>query len=176
MAHKFFLLILLTSIPLSAHSQSSDVADKLYKTESTIKIDGLLDESTWKNALFTDKLYGEKDSIHYYDNTKVYFTYDAKNLYVAFKCKVKDPSLLPDKKFEKDDERIMGNKWVAFAIDTYNDGIAAYTFMVDAAGNQLDGSLNPTKYLTFSFSSNWTSAVQRKSDGYTVEMKIPLAQ
>ncbi|MCB0474716.1 MAG: serine hydrolase, partial [Flavobacteriaceae bacterium] len=65
--------------------------------------------------------------------------------------------------------------WVAFCVDTYHDGINAFAFLADAAGNELDGSLNPpTRDLSFSFSSKWTSAVKVNQDGYAVEMKIPL--
>ncbi len=177
--NRFFLQVLLISVTLCAYSQNHSttfVGIKPLKTLNPIKIDGILDEPIWQKALFSDKMYGESDSTNYFTNTRTYFTYDADNLYIAFKCKVNDTSLLSKTIYEKDDQKILENEWVAFCVDTYNDGIAAYTFIVDPSGNQLDGSLNPTKDLTFSFSSNWTSSVKKEFDGYTVEMKIPLAQ
>jgi CubicO group peptidase (beta-lactamase class C family) len=178
MLHKFFLILLLFNASLLANCQEFAVASgrlKPYKAESGIKIDGLLNEPVWQKVLFADRLYESEDSIQPYDNTKTYFTYDADNLYVAFKCKVKDNSLLPKIKLDKDDQTILGNEWVAFCIDTYNDGVLAYVFLVDAAGNQLDLGLNSGKDLTNSFSSEWTSALEIEADVYTIEMKIPLS-
>ncbi|MEI6190558.1 MAG: serine hydrolase [Chitinophagia bacterium] len=175
--HRFFLVVLLASGSLFAYPQNTIIglgALKPYKTISTIKIDGVLDEPIWEKASITDKLFNKQDSIQTYDNTKSYFTYDADNLYIAFKCKVKNTALLSKIKLNKDDQAILKNEWVAFAIDTYNDGIIAYTFFVDVAGNQFDGTLNASKDLSNSFSSNWTSAIQQSLDGYTIEMKIPL--
>jgi len=175
MLHKLLLIILLTNIASCAYSQKKlRVKDKIipYKTQSIINIDGILNEPVWQKTLFADELYDEDGA---YNNTKAYFTYDAENLYVAFKCNVKDTSLLRKEKLDKDNELILGGEWVAFCVDTYNDGITAYIFMVDAAGNQLDGALNPpTRDLFFSFSSRWASCIKTGHDGYTVEMKIPL--
>lgn len=95
---------------------------------------------------------------------------------MAFKCKVKDSSLLPKIKHDKDDQTILGNEWVAFCVDTYNDGVVAYVFLVDAAGNQLDLALNSGKDLNNSFSAEWTSGIKIEKDGYTIEMKIPLTK
>ncbi len=81
---------------------------------------------------------------------------------------------MSETKYEKDDQRILENEWVALCVDTYDDGIVAYTYFVDVAGNQFDGTLNAIKDLSNSFSSNWTSAIQQAPDGYTIEMKIPL--
>lgn len=169
------LLIILTNIALCAYSQNiSKVKDRIipYNTQNFINVDGILTEPIWQKTLFTDEFYDKNSS---YTNTKAYFTYDKENLYVAFKCNVKDTTLLPKERFDKDWEPILDNEWIAFCIDTYNDGITAYAFIVDAVGNQLDGALNPpTRDLSFSFSSKWVAATEIEHDGYIVEMKIPL--
>ncbi|NQU51528.1 MAG: serine hydrolase [Bacteroidetes bacterium] len=175
MLYKLLLIIFLIIITLCSCSQKNPtVKDEIipYKTQNFITIDGILNEPVWQKTLFADEFYDEGDT---YTNTKAFFTYDAGNLYAAFKCNVKDTLLLHKDRFEKDYEPILENEWVAFCVDTYNDGITAYAFIVDAAGNQLDGALNPpSRDLSFSFSSNWTSAIKTEHDGYIVEMKIPL--
>jgi len=175
MLQKLLLIIFITNIALCACAQKKlKIKDKIipHKTQSIINIDGILDEPLWQKTLFEDELYGDDGA---YGNTKTYFTYDAENLYVAFKCNVKDTSLLCKEKLDKDNEALLANEWVAFCVDTYNDGITAYAFIVDVAGNQLDGALNPpTRDLSFSFSTAWASSVKKGHDGYTVEMKIPL--
>lgn len=142
------------------------------KTQSAIVIDGILNEPVWQKTTLTRQLYDENGQ---YNNTTTYFAYDADNLYAGFICKVNSTSELNTQRLDKDNEFMLSNDWVAFCVDTYHDGLNAFAFIVDAAGNELDGALNPpTRDLSFSFSSNWTSAAKVNQDNYTVEMKIPL--
>ncbi|WP_273273268.1 serine hydrolase [Maribacter polysiphoniae] len=170
-----YIQLFLTFMSINAFTQNisadTDILRPI-KTESAIIIDGKLNEPVWQKTIITNQLYNENGR---YNNTESYFTYDADNLYAAFKCQVDDIVKLNTKKLDKDNELMLTNDWVAFCVDTYNDGINAYAFLVDAAGNGLDGALNPpTRDLSFSFSSKWTSAVKINQDAYTVEMKIPL--
>lgn len=166
------IIILLFSF-LKGFSQNNFNLTKIDSRRS-VKIDGLLNEDIWKDALFTDKLFDKNDSAKTSNQTKVYLTYDATNFYVGFDCKTKDKPLLSKKKLDKDDQNILANDWVAFSVDTYNDGVNAYTFFVDIYGNQFDGTLNSAKDLSNSFSTKWLSAINYNDDGFTIEMKIPL--
>ncbi len=171
---KTYLTLFLLGMALFAYSQNLTRQEKItpQKTNKTIIIDGILNDPVWQKAILTKETYDENGL---YENTEAYFTYDADHLYVGIACKVNAPSKLNTKSLFKDNQFMLGNDWVAFCVDTYHDGLNAYVFLADAAGNKLDGSLNPpTRDLSFSFSSDWTSDVQRNEDGYTVEMKIPL--
>jgi len=172
-------IFLLLAISTTGDSQSQATASgklNIYKTNVPIKIDGILNEPEWQKAMFANKMYDKEDSVHFYLNTQAYLTYDAGNFFVAFNCHVDDTSKLTKKKYDKDDPSIKNNEWVAFCVDSYDDGAGAYAFFVDAAGNQLEGVLTPRNDLTYSFSFKWASAVKKNSDGYSVEMKIPLAK
>ena len=171
---KIYFALFLFGVTLSAHSQNLNEKENRtpHKINGTITIDGKLNEPVWQKATLTKELYDENGQ---YNNTDAYFVYDADHLYAGFRCKVNSASKLNTKRFDKDNQFILSNDWVAFCVDTYHDGINAYAFLVDAAGNELDGSLNPpTRDLTYSFSSEWTSAVKLNQDEYSVEMKIPL--
>ena len=166
----FLILISINSFTQNI-SADTDILRPI-KTESAIIIDGKLNEPIWQKTIFTNELYDENGE---YKNTEAHVTYDADNLYAAFSCQINDTSKLNKAHFDKDNELMLTNDWVAFCVDTYNDGINAFAFLADAAGNELDGALNPpTRDLSFSFSSKWTSVVKINQDGYTVEMKIPL--
>jgi hypothetical protein len=176
---QFFLSFSLLAISTTGDSQSQATASgklNIYKTNVPIKIDGILNEQVWQKAMFANKMYDKEDSVNFYLNTQAYLTYDADNFFVAFNCHVTDTSKLTKKKYDKDDPSIKNNEWVAFCVDSYDDGVNAYAFFVDAAGNQLEGSLTTRNDLTYSFSLKWVSAVKKNSDGYSVEMKIPLSK
>jgi len=172
MKQMILILILLIS-QINAFSQSILEINKLKITEN-IKLDGKLNETTWKKSLISDKLYFKENNSKIDDKSKVFLTYDNKNIYIGFDCKTKQSVKVDKTKFDKDDENILSNEWVAFSIDTYNDGVTAYTFFVDAAGNQFDGTLNSSKDLSNSFSTKWKSAISYNKEGFSVEMKIPL--
>lgn len=171
---KIDLILFLLGMTLFAHSQNLNKKEYRtpHKTDHELNIDGILNEPIWQKTALTKKMYDENGQ---YNNTEAYFTYDAENLYAAFICKVNNTSKLNTKPLDKDNQFMLSNDWVAFCVDTYHDGINAYAFIVDAAGNELDGSLNPpSRDLSYSFSSEWTSAVKINKGAYTVEMKIPL--
>ncbi len=170
-----YIQIILFLISINAYAQNMWADTKIMrpvKTESSIIIDGKLNEPVWQKVLFTNELY---DANGKFNNTEAYFTYDADNLYAAFRCKVNDTSKFNNEHLDKDNQLMLTNDWVAFCVDTYHDGITAYAYIADASGNELDGELNtPNRDLSFSFSSKWTSEVKKDKDAYTIEMKIPL--
>jgi len=140
-----------------------------------IEIDGNLNEKNWDKALISDKLYAKNNKLDINKKTKVFFTYDNNSAYIAFDVDGKK-NKAHEHKLHKDDEKMLSNEWVAFSIDTYNDGLISYTFFVDIFGNQFDGTLNSAKDLSNSFSIDFESAVKHHKNGYTVEMKIPLGK
>ncbi|MFV0592677.1 MAG: serine hydrolase [Draconibacterium sp.] len=167
-----FFLILISINAFAQNIRADNDILRPVKTESAIIIDGKLNEPVWQKTRFTNRLYDENGE---YNNTEAYLTYDADHLYAAFRCKGNDISKMKQEHLDKDDEQMLAHDWVAFCVDTYNDGITAFTFLADASGNMLDGALNtPNRDLSFSFSSKWIAAVNTNKDGYTVEMKIPL--
>ena len=175
MMNTIYIQLFLILISINAFNQNTSAKTDLLKpikTKSAVIIDGNLNEPVWQKTTFTKALYDENGQ---YNNTAACFAYDADHLYAGFICKVNRTSELNSKRLDKDNKFMLSNDWVTFCVDTYHDGINAYAFLTDAAGNKLDGALNPpTRDLSFSFSSKWTSAVQRNQDGYMVEMKIPL--
>ena len=171
---KVYFTIILFGITVWMHSQNITEKEIItpHKISNTIHVDGILNEPVWQQAILSKKLSDENGT---YDNTEAYFIYDTDNLYAGFTCSVNSTSKLNPAHLDKDNEFMLGNDWVALCVDTYKDGLNAYTFLVDAAGNQLDGALTPsTRDFTLSFSSKWTSAVTKNESAYTVEMKIPL--
>ena len=171
---KVFLRLFFMGLSLFASAQNINETKKItpLKMNQKIIIDGVLNEPVWKKNCITKELFNENGV---WNNTVAYFIYDSGNLYAAMICNTNDASLLNKKHVDKDDEQMLANDWVAFCVDTYHDGINAFAFIVDAAGNTLDGALNPTsRDLSFSFSSDWTAAVKKDKDSYIVELKIPL--
>ncbi len=175
-----FLLFALFSIPLvcvlSATSYAGELAAK--KTAETIKIDGLLSESSWAGApaiadfVQFEPRYGVPSDY----KTVVKVLYDKTSFYVGIICY--DPN--PDKisaKVTKRDGVVSDDDAVAIILDTFNDNSGAYMFMVNSLGTQQDerwADNGRTRDATWD--TSWQSAGRRNSEGWTAEIAIPFQE
>ena len=152
-----------------------------YRTADTIKIDGELDENSWKRASTTGQFvdsYGvrRKD----YPGTQARLLYDNKNLYVAFICQ--DTDLLSS--YTKKDDPIYKEEAVEVMIDADNNGREYFELQVNPANIQFDKFFHegPRRGEDLAWNSGMKTAVKvngtvgKRSDtdvGWTVEMAIP---
>ena len=155
----FFMLFLY--VP---HVFSQDHAKIIHlsRIESPPKIDGLIEDSCWKNiqpvsGFFQyDPFNGEKAS----EETFVWAAYDQKNIYFAFLLKDTHPEriwaeLTPRNDYENNDS-------ITVILDTYNDKRTSISFTVNPKGVQKN-----------SVETIWKSGAIIRSDRWTAEMAIP---
>lgn len=144
-----------------------------FSTQANITIDGVLDEAAWQTAMpsqadFTtlEPSAGEAAS----KKTEVRILYDNTGLYVAAKMHDPNPEKIPTQFAQRDN---IGNAdWFGIFIDAYRDGINGVSFIVSSSNSQFDA-----KYSTFgedeAWDAVWDSQVQKVSDGWVAEMRIP---
>ncbi|MGJ8661342.1 MAG: DUF5916 domain-containing protein [Bacteroidota bacterium] len=138
-----------------------------------IKVDGVLDELSWKTAQKADQFimnypeYGKNPSY----STEFYLTYTDEALYVAGKI-YDNPDSISYMLSQRDN---YGNAdWVGVYIDCYGNNLNASSFYTTASGVELDALMEPNS-VDFSWNAVWKSRVTRNSDGWSVEMRIPYA-
>ena len=160
MATGFFFMLFLC-LP-HIFSQDSVKIIHVSLVESPPKIDGLIEDSCWKNiqpvsGFFQyDPFNGEKAS----EETLVWVAYDQKNIYLAFLMKDSRPEriwaeLTPRNDYENNDS-------ITLTLDTYNDKRTSITFTVNPEGVQKN-----------SVETIWKSGAVIRSDGWAAEMAIP---
>jgi hypothetical protein len=141
----------------------------------TITVDGKLSDSAWAKA--------QKVKLNFvhrpFDNTRppvettAYFYEDGNTLFVAFRAYDEDPEQI--RSFLRDRDSTWGQDMVGVKIDTYNDGRLAYQFYVNPLGVQTDSIENEmTGNESASWNGIWESQGRVTTDGYQVEMAIPL--
>jgi hypothetical protein len=141
-------------------------------TESDPKIDGVLDDITWKKNHYDSKFiqfepYNKQKPS---DETYIKICYDNTSIYVAAFCRVENINELYTVFSERDN---FGQAdYFGFYIDPYNTGITGYGFFVTAAGTQIDLNIDNNN-LNYDWDAVWHSGVNATDSGYTVEMKIP---
>lgn len=146
-----------------------------FRTNFAPKIDGILDDSVWKNLIplssfveFRPKP-GQPERFEY--RTEVKISYDDEAIYVAARMYEPNPDSIAREITARDQS---GNADLfAISFDTYLDRMNANGFFVSAAGTQLDAKYSQTGNEDFKWNAVWESSVNIDRQGWTAEMKIP---
>jgi hypothetical protein len=144
------------------------------RINTPIKIDGNLDEEAWQNApiasdFIQNNPYPGKPATQ---QTEVKILYDDMALYVgATMYDVGNDAILRQlsKRDETDNTDIF-----AIYLDTYNDRLNAFQFLVTASGVQVDIRLSPAGN-DVNWNAVWYSEVKIDDKNWYVEMKIPFS-
>ena len=110
--------------------------------------------------------------------TECLVTYDAKNLYVAFRAHDPRPSDIRAHLMDRDDtDTLIQDDHVGMMIDTFNDERRAFQFRVNPLGVQADAIFSEQDGVEdFSWDMIWNAVGRITADGYIVEIALPLKQ
>jgi hypothetical protein len=145
------------------------------KTDGEIRIDAVLDEEAWENALVLSIPYEVQpgENIPAPVETEVYLTYDDSHLYAGLRCLDTDPSQVSAHLSDRDN--VGGaDDWIALIMDTFNDERRSFDVLVNALGVQED--FIETSTGGGSWDAIWDSAGRLTDYGYAVELAIPFNQ
>lgn len=172
----FIVAILLLFVVLSSDAQKKNASYRLHirETNASIKIDGVMDESSWLQAEPATRfsMVLPMDTSYARVTTEVRMTYDSRNLYIIAICNkaLSGPnmveSLRRDFSFVKNDNFI-------FFIDPFDDQTNGFTFGANAAGAQWDGSMYEGGKVDLNWDNKWVSAVKDYDDKWIFEAAIP---
>ena len=141
------------------------------KTSETIKIDGKLDEETWKSAEIGTNFWLKvpKFAENADPKTQVYISYDDQNLYVAAKCFQKEKIITQTLRRDE----YWNNDGIAVVLDPLNTLTNGFLFGTTAAGQQWD-ALRSLDDINSDWSNKWFSNVHVTDEFWSMEMAIPL--
>ena len=142
------------------------------KTDTPPVIDGVLDDAVWQKAPHQT---GFKTWTPDYDHdlsekTIVYYAYDSRNIYFAFRCFDRQPDQIKTSVTSRDN--IRREDWVCINLDSFNDHQSLYAFYSNPHGIQEDSVFANGKE-DISVDLIWYSAGKIDKEGYTIEIKIP---
>jgi hypothetical protein len=147
-------------------------------TNSTIIVDGELNEGDWSSAKSTSNFwqYFPTDSLQAKNQTELKMMVDDKNLYVGIKINSKSnnyivPSL-------RRDFRASGNDNITLLFDTFNDGSNAFFFGTNPHGVKrealLSGGGTDLRGFNLAWDTKWTCKTTIHETYYIAEIAIPL--
>jgi hypothetical protein len=136
-------------------------------------IDGKLDDGVWKGAALLKDFYqiSPGDNIAPSKPTEVLLGYDSRFFYIGFHA-YDDPSRVRVTVPKRD--QIFDDDYVGILLDTYNDKRKAYGFYFNPLGVQADGILTESQGTDYNPDFVIDSKGVLTSDGYTVEVAIPM--
>lgn len=160
--------------PLLSTAQNLRTLDA-YKIESSIRIDGRLDEGAWEQA---DKATGflqftPDEGAPSSQQSEVKILYGEGSIYIAAELYDENPENIERALARRDDYNRAD--WFLVSIDSYFDRQNAYAFGVNAAGTQYDAIQTGGGFrgMDTSWDAIWYSEVSITNDGWIVEIEIP---
>ena len=154
---KIFATICFITICLfSANSQ------EISHINSTIKLDGIDDETVWLNQPTHTKFNQNfpTDSLTAQNQTEVKLLFDDENLFVFAKC-YHQPNEKEFVQTLKRDFSIFENDAFALSFDPFGDGLNGFYFMVNAKGAQTEAMIGNGTDVATVWDNRWFSAVKK---------------
>ncbi len=148
------------------------------RATSAVKVDGVLDEDAWANAVVIKLPYEylPGDNVPPPVETDCLVTYDNNNLYVAFRAFDPEPQNIRAYLMDRDAmDTFIQDDHVLIMIDSFNDERRGFQFRVNPLGVQAD-AFNSELAEDWSWDAIWNSAGRITDEGYVVEIAIPFNQ
>jgi hypothetical protein len=139
------------------------------------KLDGVLDDEAWAGdplPLDTWASYNPIRGEPAAQRTSVWIAYDDHAIYFAFKCFDTEPAKIRTNISKRDSA--WNDDWVGLSLDSSRAGQVAYHMFVNPSGMQMDGLNTGSNGEDMAPDWVWQSAGHVDSDGYSVEIRLPL--
>jgi hypothetical protein len=147
---------------------------RVVRATTPIRVDGLLDEPTWHDALHFELSYETVpgDNTPARVRTEALLTYDRNTLYVGFRAH--DPDSTRIQAHLADHDSIFGDDQVGIEIDTFNDERRCYNFFINPLGVQEDSIAKGDEW-DFSWDTIWDAKTQIHDWGFSAEIAVPFS-
>ncbi len=174
-----FLAACALALLFCSKAQAQDPAGfRVLRAPEPPKIDGVLDDVAWAQVApmptdgwaSYDPNRGDKMPADY--RTEVRVAYDDRNIYFAFHCFDNEPDKIRTNVSKRDSA--FNDDWLAVSLDSAGTGQAAYHLFTNPSGSQMDALNTSASGEQFDADMVWYSAAKTTSDGYVVEVQIPL--
>lgn len=167
------------ALPANDSETASPTRYQVSPAASAVTVDGVLDEAAWETAVAIPLHYEwmPGDGVAPPVETEALVTYDAEQLYVAFRAYDPNPAAIRAHLMDRDAIGTLSqDDHVTITIDPFNDERRGFQFRVNPLGVQADAVFSELEGEDFSWDAIWAAAGQITTTGYTVEMAIPFNQ
>lgn len=149
------------------------------RTESAVRVDGVLDEPVWQTAEVANNFaqYFPSDGVPANSQTEVRLTYDDHNIYLAAKMYNLDPKRKYVTTSLRRDYRGEGLDGISISFDTFKDRTNAFFFGINPFGVQREGLISNGGRngddLSLNWDNKWFAAASVHGEYWIAEAAIP---
>jgi len=155
-------------------THNKDFVYNVKKAQSSIIIDGVLDEPDWQAAQKAQPFYRvlPVDTGFAYQQSEVMMTYDDEALYMAFVFYDTVPGKRIMESFRRDFNFGNNDNFLSF-FDTFLDQTNGFSFGISASGAKWDGTMSDGSAVNLDWDCKWEAETVHHDDRWVSEMRIP---
>ncbi len=145
------------------------------RRETPLKVDGLLNDPAWQNALFQGQFTQREpdEGAPASEKTELGFLYDDNNLYIGIKCYDSEPGKIIAREMRRD-AIVDDDDYFEFVLDTYHDHRSAYYFITNPHGVKREAKMaNEGRDYNPAWDGVWSCKAKITEEGWFVEIAIP---
>jgi hypothetical protein len=145
------------------------------RTETPLKVDGLLNDPAWQNALFQGQFTQREpeEGAPASEKTEVGFLYNEKYLYIGVKCYDSEPEKIIAREMRRD-AIVDDDDYFEIVLDTYHDHRSAYYFIINAHGVKREAIMaNEGRDYNPAWDGVWLCKAKITEEGWFIEIAIP---
>ena len=145
------------------------------RTETPLKVDGLLNDPAWQNAMFQGQFTQREpeEGVPASEKTEVGFLYNEKNLYIGVKCYDSEPDKIIAREMRRD-AIVDDDDYFEIVLDTYHDHRSAYYFITNPHGVKREAKMaNEGRDYNPAWDGVWLCRAKITKEGWFIEMAIP---
>ncbi len=158
-----------------ARSDDARITIRAIRLDEPIELDGALEEDVYEAnppaTGFVQQYPNSGEAAT--EETEVWILFDARNVYVAFRCTDSRPDLIVANEMRRDNRNIWLNDNVIAAFDTFYDRRSAVSFQTNPLGGVRDSLIIDENTVNFDWNAVWDVKSKRAGHGWTAEMAIP---
>ena len=145
------------------------------RTETPLKVDGLLNDPAWQNALFQGQFTQREpdEGAPASEKTELGFLYNDNNLYIGIKCYDSEPGKIIAREMRRD-AVVDDDDYFEFVLDTYHDHRSAYYFITNPHGVKREAKMaNEGRDYNPAWDGVWSCKAKITEEGWFIEIAIP---
>ena len=160
---------------VAARDESGRLTMRAIRLDAPLQLDGRLDERVYRDVppvtgfIQQEPVEGERAA----DQTEVWVTFDADNLYVSARCWSAAPDRIVANEMRRDSWGMYGNDTISVVLDTFYDRRNAFGFTTNAIGGLFDALVTDERSQNLDWNTVWDVRAGRFDGGWTVEIAIP---
>jgi hypothetical protein len=168
--------MVMSASTLFAQSDAPTKSFRAHRISSSIRVDGILEESPWLDAepasafVQQDPRTGEPAT----ETTEVRVLVDDEAIYFGIACHDSNPGGIVARELRRDNA-FADDDHFEILLDTFHDHRNAFHFAINPRGTQYDALITDEGHdINTEWNERWWSAARITPDGWTGEIKIPL--